>query len=162
MYTYFVSSFLWGRQIGLIIKKPLGIAFWSIPPQHKTDRKENMNAKMLPLSSFSAVAVSELGSAVFFSFLGMMALKLLPLLALLAQVQLPVSLGETMLNRNASRKHTCFTLGTTRFLCATTEPNLGLMENLPQSRLRFENLSIHCHTVDGKNPQQPPGMYKTL
>lgn len=39
---------------------------------------------MLALSILGAVAVSELGSA-FFSFLGKMALKLLPLLALLAQ-----------------------------------------------------------------------------
>ena len=119
---------------------------------------------MLALSSFLAVAVSELGSAVFF-VLGMMALKLLPLLALLAQVQLPVSLGETMLNRNASRKHTCFTHGTTRFLYETTEPKLdiGLVKAKPPTiKVELWNLSIHCPAVEGRNPQQPPGMYKTL
>ena len=26
----------------------------------------------------------------------------------------------------------------------------------------LENSSLGCHTVDGGNPKQPPGMYKTL
>ena len=165
--TYFVSSFFGGLQIGLIIKKQLGSTFLilSIPPPHKTDRKENMNAKMLALSSFLAVAVSELGSAVFFVSWndGLEAPAVVGL----------AGPGATACFFGGKRCLTETPAGSTHV--SPMEPHGFCMkqlsqswtlawskQNLPQSRLSFENLSIHCPAVEGRNPQQPPGMYKTL
>ena len=86
------SFFLWGGADfnRFHHQKPLGSIFFSAflpPPGQKNNGKKHMRAKMMCKYPISGRFLrSERGSAIFFTNLEMMALKLLPLLAWVAQV----------------------------------------------------------------------------